>query len=793
MGHVYAAYDPSLDRRVALKLLRPEVATTDLEVRLLREAKAMARVTHPHVIAVYDAGRYGAQVYIAMEFVAGGTLREWLQRAPRTWREIVDVFGRAGDGLAEAHAAGIVHRDFKPDNVLIGDDGKAVRVTDFGLARAVTISEGAQLAPTDVRTDANDSSALDAELTRTGALVGTPVYMAPEQHAGRAVDARSDVFSFCVALYEALYGERPFASATLLGLYGAKLANDVRPAPRGTTVPQRVRRVILSGLVAEPSLRPQSMAELLAALRRATRRPRLPWIVAGGLLAGAAAAAVYGGARERARSDGAPVLVAAPCSNARCVKEHGGAPWVCRASDHQCVPIETERCKARYEPEDLEAADTVWLGALFPQTGPIAEIVRPQVEAVELARREFAQATRALGGPNPSLHVRRVAVVLCDDGPSEGIMQTAEHLVNDVGVPAVLGFRSGREAMDLAGGLLIQRRVVTIATLSPSAQVTQVPQPADLPRMVWRTTFGFTEVATATAAFVRDYFEPRRTPSAAPSRVLLVRNAEPGGVAFGQALLKSLVFNGKSAVENGERYQEISLPPEFVPDAGAEQVQAAAQRIVAMAPTFIVGVFPSLSVRLAEAIEAAWPRTTARPTYFLAANGPDPFVDFLGASAERRHRFFGVVASSTSAANAHFVIRFNEANADKVSRTENPGASYDAFYLLAFAANAGGREALDGVVLSRAFGRLVQPGRPIEVGPTDVFEALSELAQDHSIDLEGAYSTLDFDVGTGETASDYALLCADVDGSGAAKAENVASGVSYVARAHRASGSLACP
>ena len=204
MGQVYAAYDPVLDRKVAIKLLHPLVEGAEAQERLLREAKSLARVAHPNLVGVHDAGAFRDSVFIAMEFVEGQTLRAWLQPRTRNQREVLDAFLQAGRGLAAAHAAGLVHRDFKPENVLVGRDGR-VRVSDFGLARDVAEpSRPAELAP--------DAALLETPKlqTATGALVGTPAYMAPEQLAGRRADARADQFSFAVALYEGLSGQRPF-------------------------------------------------------------------------------------------------------------------------------------------------------------------------------------------------------------------------------------------------------------------------------------------------------------------------------------------------------------------------------------------------------------------------------------------------------------------------------------------------------------------------------------------------------------------------------------------------------
>ncbi len=273
MGVVYSAYDPELHRKVALKLLRVGTARTqEGQTRMLREAQAMARLQHPNVLAVFDAGTFGEEVFIAMELVEGSTLTQWLAAAKRSWHEVLKVFVSAGRGLAAAHTAGLIHRDFKPDNVLMGKDGR-VRVTDFGLARDVGATEATVL-------PAQGLIAIKGEeqLTRTGALLGTPAYMAPEQFLGGAVDARTDQFSFCVSLYEALYGERPFSGDAWRGLREGVLGHKVRAPPKGASVPPWLRRVLLRGLSPEPGSRFASMEALLTELERgpmAVRRRRV--------------------------------------------------------------------------------------------------------------------------------------------------------------------------------------------------------------------------------------------------------------------------------------------------------------------------------------------------------------------------------------------------------------------------------------------------------------------------------------------------------------------------------------
>ena len=258
MGVVWRASDPKLGRNVALKLLRRHDAS--LTERLIREAQSMAQVSHPNVVAVYDVGIADGNNYIAMELVEGTSLRGWQRAKSRTVPEIVAAYVDAGRGLAAAHAAGIVHRDFKPDNVLVGGDGRA-RVTDFGLAAAKPSESGTHHPVGDVN------------LTTSGSVLGTPAYMAPEQFVGGNVDSRTDQFNFCVALYEALYEERPFEGKTFEELGESVAEGRVRPAPAGTQVSGGLRAILLRGLSPKPGDRFPTMEYLLTELVRDRARP----------------------------------------------------------------------------------------------------------------------------------------------------------------------------------------------------------------------------------------------------------------------------------------------------------------------------------------------------------------------------------------------------------------------------------------------------------------------------------------------------------------------------------------
>jgi serine/threonine protein kinase len=248
MGIVVSALDPTLDRVVAIKVLRPEALSADARTRLAREARAMAKIRHPNVIAVHEADTVDDRMYIAMEYVEGETLRDWQDAQARPWRHVVDKYIQAARGLEAAHAEALVHRDFKPENVLVGDDGR-VCVTDFGL-----VGEQGERAP----------------------HIGTPLYMAPEQHSGAVTDARADQFALCVALYEALFGDHPFDGNTYLELAINVTNGALRQPPADTVIPTWLRDAVMKGLALDPNDRHDSISELILGLLgpRAARRTR---------------------------------------------------------------------------------------------------------------------------------------------------------------------------------------------------------------------------------------------------------------------------------------------------------------------------------------------------------------------------------------------------------------------------------------------------------------------------------------------------------------------------------------
>lgn len=412
MGQVLLAYDPKLLREVALKLVFTRSAGAS--ARMLREAQALAQLSHPNVVSIYDVGEQDGSVFIAMEYVRGRTLRQWLEAQPRAWRAVVGVLRQAGLGLAAAHRAGLVHRDVKPDNILVADDGR-VYIADFGLARVDPLSAEASAGGAEVASASGSELAIP--LTEAGTVVGTMAYMAPEQHSGTGADAASDQYALCVTLYEALFGERPFTGRRPAELVDAKLAGSVR-VPAGTAVPRVISRAVIRGLAPHPADRWPSLDALLDALARDPRRARIrALVVVGGMVAvgaaygarelerrrtaaaceaeGEAIAEVWNdGARERVRAG----LLATDTRAAAVTAEHV-LPWIDDyAGRWQASRTETcrdGRLRAQWSPELLERAQWCFDDRRNELEAFVGELARADVEVVHLAVAAAASLTPA--------------------------------------------------------------------------------------------------------------------------------------------------------------------------------------------------------------------------------------------------------------------------------------------------------------------------------------------------------------------------------------------------------------
>ena len=412
MGTVHAAWDRELQRKIALKLVRPErkegEGATQARARFLREAQALAQISHPNVVTVFDLGPWGDEVYLAMEFVEGRDLRAFLDELPpiedeRRWPRVLEIFREIGRGLEAVHAAGLVHRDVKPANLMIGSDGRA-RVMDFGLARR--IAEAGDGLPT----DSPSASPLEQNFTSTGLRIGTPSYMSPEQYLGLPCDRRTDVFSFAVALFEALYGRRPFGEPGAGALEDRLLAGRIEPRPADSPVPEALHRVVLRGLARDPDDRWPRIGDLLDAadaVPRERRRKRL-------LTAAAASLAALG-----LLAFGLFRLRDARCADA-------GAPL-----------------EAAFGPAQKEAIVAAFrrVGSSF---GPTGESLAAQLEAYGGAwaaqRRDACEATHHRGEQSEELLDRRMFCLdqrLAELRSAAGLLATADLALAESSQPAL--------------------------------------------------------------------------------------------------------------------------------------------------------------------------------------------------------------------------------------------------------------------------------------------------------------------------------------------------------------------
>jgi serine/threonine protein kinase len=412
MGVVWAALDPDLERAVAIKVLRASDGSEVQRTRLLREARAMARLKHPNVLTVYEVGTANGVDYIAMELVEGDNLGAWFSQSPPR-DQVIAALLAAGRGLAAAHEAGIVHRDFKPENVLRDRKGH-VYVTDFGLAFG-QVEESAELVPLAVAAlSASGSgrrsldSVLDSPLTQTGVLIGTPAYMAPEQFAGRAAGPRSDQFAFCVTAWEALTGTRPFRGKDLAELQGAAAAGISKL--QGTVSPA-VHAVLARGLSADPDARWPDMPVLLGELERALREAplapaatprRIPWVAiwlgVALVIAGSVVVAVTRGNHGGALNDSgtcAPANEAfgkawSPGKRAELSKKHPGISSIAAFAM-------------------LDEVRTKWISAYDAACAlPASDDRRERLECLNEVRDEVASTTEELGDADSDLDVTNV-------------------------------------------------------------------------------------------------------------------------------------------------------------------------------------------------------------------------------------------------------------------------------------------------------------------------------------------------------------------------------------------------
>jgi hypothetical protein len=405
MGVVYRAHDPELVRDVAVKLMNADAGSpkdpATARARLVREARAMARLAHPNVLHVYDVGTTDDGVFIAMELVEGTSLACLGETDRPPWRQILRHYVEAGRGLAAAHAAGIVHRDFKPENVLVGTDGR-VRVGDFGLAGGPAALERTSSQESELDRGTGDLEG-SGSLTKTGALLGTPKYMAPEQEAGGAASPKSDQFSFCVALYEALYGHPPFAGTTVAEYRHEVRHGRVQDPPADSKVRGWVHAEIVRGLAVDPADRHPALDPLLDRLeealvdpnvaRRRRRRARVLWAVAGVVaLVGATTLGLVLASQGDGRSDAGTTVVVASPTPAPTPAPPLDPPVPARVAPPPASPATREAAAAATtgepSPVDADAPDSSTSTSASAGEPAPAEADRPRPTATAVRRRE---------------------------------------------------------------------------------------------------------------------------------------------------------------------------------------------------------------------------------------------------------------------------------------------------------------------------------------------------------------------------------------------------------------------
>jgi len=550
MGVVAIAYDPELGRNVALKVLRPDVAGPSPE-HLRDEARAMAKLSHPNVVSVYDVGEHGGRIFIAMELVQGASLRQWLAEEPRSWRAIVGTLLRAGRGLAAAHRAQLVHRDFKPDNVLCGPDDR-VRVTDFGLARGGGGDGGAP---------------------RIGigtGIVGTPSYMAPEVWRREPATARSDQWSFCVTLYEALFGALPFTGTTADELRAAiDKAEPAVPRTRVPAPPAAIVRALMRGLARDPAARFASLDDLLAELAAVLRRPRPAVLVGGGvaIAALAGAALVFGLSRGGDASDPCqmpPSLIEGAWSSARGTALATGFA----ATGRKHAPDTARRVRER-----LDRYATDWLAA----------------------RADACIATRVRGDQSPALLDARTR---CLDRRRDELAELARRLTDKPVATVVDG------AVEAVSGLL------RIDTCSATGVATEVPLPNDPVRAAQIAALD-KEIAQARAAVLAKQVKRADGATAEAERIV----ARAKALAYPPLTARALRLLGSLAsYASDQALAERALYDAIAAAAAAHDDRAAADMWIAlMAFTAMDKGDAAAALDLAKPAEAAMLRADSPP------------------------------------------------------------------------------------------------------------------------------------------------------------------------------------
>lgn len=865
-GVVYLGHHLSLDCRVAVKVLRPTTSQPDPDAwadameRFVLEAQAIAKVRHPAVVRIMDSGIAAPSSapqgvpWMVLEWIEGETLREHLHarralQSPamgRSRRETLELLRPVLEAIAEAHEVGLVHRDLKPSNVML-ERGGAARVLDFGTAKLLGDEP---IVPSGETTTAESMRAFSA------------VSAAPEQLAGTRTGPWTDVYSLALMVTEVTCDRAPYPEDDPAARYAAAFDAHHRPTPRKFGIDCGAWESVLErALAVRPSERQENARALLTALERFVDDDASPpfsslaapataditqkggpssrmgvarktlWAVgAAALLGGAGAGRLYqvrsnaqrtaiAQGNEAAVEDAAvrpslAVVVDASdslalmpncasdreCRDTRAIKDA-----VCNQTRHRCVALSSPDCEVLADDRALAASDAVWFGALFPKTGPdAAEYGLGNVHAIDLARRDFVETMSGVASQRSGDAARPFGVVACDDVVDA--KRAAQHLV-DVGAPAVIGFRNGVEAMELASSVFMPNDILSMCATSTNPMVTRLPNPPDAPRLMFRTTYNASATAAALAAFVESRLDtlPGQSSSktltakevrardagasgnARPSmagasgeghvagpRVALVRPKSAMGAALADEVARGLEFRA-------DHYRDLSFESD-ASDVGA-QYQRIAQELLSFKPQAVIFSGGKAAVdTVIGTVERKWRPGDPKPLWASIAIIGSNLTDLVDNDRELGRRVFGVGPVSSSPANARFVAHYTEVFPEEhVTVTDGPNTAYDAFYLLAYATYASSSSSSrstasapvayprpTGSDLARAMARL-QPANPrVEAGLSGIFDAYRTLSSGGGIDFTGATGPLDFDLSTGDAPFDQAILCTAFDAKGRA-------------------------
>ena len=870
----------------AIKILHAELSVDGRhQRRFVREGYVANSIAHRSAVRVLDDDvTEDGCPFLVMDLLEGETFSMRLRRTgPFSARDILVIGYELCQGFAAAHAAGIIHRDIKPDNLFLTQSGD-VKILDFGIARMTEVEgfEGS---------------------TITGQMLGTPAFMPPEQAMGlrEQIGPHTDVFALGATLFRLFtrstihLAETPeqlvvyaatrkarklndaipsaplplaevidkalsfeagdrfpdmgkmaeaFASAyqTMFGddIRAAKLPNAAFP-PTSLSPPNSVIRVTeqaqgeaatVAGQAARRSAPPESPsgeAETVSENREPTEKTkpsetevpisiptisRIPptkrtlrerrtiFVLMGIAVALLSAALVVG---LRTPSETPKTLLPIPhpsasasasasavetcVSNAACIKKNGGKPSICRPSTGACVVLEHPHCQVVADPIEIENDETVWVGAMFPESVTASRYGTVARHDVELARRDFAKLVGGLPATKPGGKPRPIGVVACDDATDHA--DIARFLVDDVGVPAVLGFARSQEVLELAQSYFIPKGVLALCS-NTAAMISSIPHPKGEPRLIFRLTTNAASMAVPRAKLATDVLEPMLRRSHGPFgekeilKLATLRVDNTSGMSHADSFLSMLVWNGKSAAENGDAIRLFVASDSMDKDALSKWKRVVSD-IVAFRPAIIfnLGVDGSILAM----IEKAWPIGVDKPMYVHGGGLDIPaLMAAVRSQPDLSKRLFGIDTSSAHPAVAQLVMHYNEAFSDKLALYDSMAGPYDSFYVFAFAAAALGDRPITGRALSGAISRLLPPGDPIDVGPAGIYPALSALSAGRNIDLQGAATSLDFDVATGDAPADMAVYCID------AKRGSVAfAGLTFKAATMGFEGKLGCP